>query len=130
MAARHGKPECMKLLVGAKANVDKARDNGHTPIHIAAHYDKPECVKLLVGAKADMDKTSANDGFTPLHFAVKIGNVEILKLLIDAKACVHITNHSNMTPMHMRKRLGLGKKMKFVTHYSVLRRILTPLKQC
>ena len=67
------------MLIGAKADVDKAiTDGGCTPVYIAAQNGKAECLQLLINAKADVDKAKHN-GCTPVYIAVQIGQTECLQ---------------------------------------------------
>jgi ankyrin repeat protein len=52
-------------LIEAGADVDKANNEGETPLFKAAHKGHEAVVKLLIAAKADVDKAD-NKGRTPL----------------------------------------------------------------
>ena len=52
-AARHGKLECVKLLLLYKANPNLAEQTGITALQDAARYEYPEICKLLLDAGAD-----------------------------------------------------------------------------
>ena len=59
IAAEKGQAECLQLLIGAKADVDKSRtDNGCNPAFAAAKEGQAECLQLLIRAKADLDKAT------------------------------------------------------------------------
>ena len=56
-------------------DVNRAADNGNTPLHVAAGFGDDKMVKLLVtarGVDVNVQNTSA-DGATPLHLAVLHG---------------------------------------------------------
>ena len=61
------------LLTEGKAEVDKATNDGATPLIVAAQEGRTEVVKLLLTeGKAEVDKTM-NDGQTPLYIAARNG---------------------------------------------------------
>ena len=80
-AAFKGHTECVKLLIEAKADVNKANEYGYTPLYWAALLGHTECVKLLIDAGADVNKKVNNWGHTPLHVAK---TEEIKRLLREA----------------------------------------------
>ena len=48
------------------ADINKASNNGQTPLHLAAMDDHKEVVEVLLTHGADVNK-AANNGRTPLH---------------------------------------------------------------
>eukprot|EP00959_Pyramimonas_sp_CCMP1952_P402093 8425867-Pyramimonas_sp.AAC.1 len=53
IAAQKGQVEALKVLVEAKANLDKANNNGATLVFIAEQKGQVETLKVLVEAKAN-----------------------------------------------------------------------------
>jgi ankyrin repeat protein len=51
--------EVVKTLLAAEADVNKADDDGETPLYWASHKGHLEVVKVLLAAEAEVDK--AND---------------------------------------------------------------------
>merc|ERR1712216_1045510 len=112
MTAQWGQAECLQLLIGAKADVDKARtDFGASPAYIAAEKGQAECMHLLIGAKADVDKALTDDGDTPTSIAAQNGYAECLKLLIRAKADIN-TNSKWGTPLKTVRTFSRTSKSK------------------
>ena len=65
------------------ADVNKARNDGATPLYIAAETGKRGMVRELIDAGADVDKADA-DGMTPLYIAKQKGhNVMVLMLIAE-----------------------------------------------
>ena len=68
MAAWNGHEAVVKALIEAGADVNKARDDGWTPLYTAASNGHEAVVKALIEAGADVNKAD-NDGKTPLYMA-------------------------------------------------------------
>ena len=47
MAAQEGHADCLRLLLEAGCDKDKAREDGGTPVSIAAHNGHVACLRLL-----------------------------------------------------------------------------------
>ena len=77
----------------------KARDDGKTPLHIAALYNSNrETIKFLTRVT---DVTARDcDGNTALHFAAmnRKGSAEIISILINARADKYAKNDAGKTP--------------------------------
>jgi len=83
-AAHSGHYHTVKRLIDAGADVNKALDNGATPLFIAAQQGHVEIVRALIDAGADVNK-ALDDGATPLFIAAQQGHVEIVRVLKDAR---------------------------------------------
>ena len=62
--------------------MDKATDDGATPLYVACHLGLPVIVGLLVSAGASVDKAAKN-GETPLFIACHQGLPNIVELLVS-----------------------------------------------
>ncbi len=83
-ASVEGHYEIVKLLLDAKADVNKARTtNGITPLFWASGEGHYEVVKLLLDAKADVNIKVEIEGkeYTVLSAAKEGGHTSIVKLL-------------------------------------------------
>jgi hypothetical protein len=100
-AARDGNIEAIKQHLDAGADVN-AKDDGWTPLHIAALNGRKEVAELLIANDADVNaKDVANE--TPLDFAIKA------KLFAPAAADDKYTK----TADHLRKHGGkTGEELK------------------
>jgi uncharacterized protein len=100
-SALHGvagedRPDMIRLLIAAGADVDARNVNGHTPLHLAAY---PDAVRALVDAGADLE-ARANDGGTPLHLAAETPDRgDVMAALLDAGAKVNAVNAKGRTPL-------------------------------
>ena len=61
--------------------VDKAKNNGATPLFVAAETGQERCVELLLGAGAKVDQ-AANNGGTPLLVAATIGDEKCVRRIV------------------------------------------------
>jgi ankyrin repeat protein len=98
-ALRVGYLEVAKCLLERGADVNKANDEGETPLYWASRNGHLEVVKTLLAAEAEVDKAD-NVGQTPLHSASYNGHVEVVKTLLAAEAEVDKTNILGGTPLH------------------------------
>ena len=74
-----------RLLVSSKADVDKAKDDGATPLFMASQNGHVDIVIFLLQNKADIDKADFA-GYTPLMIACERGHWDIVETLIEAGA--------------------------------------------
>ena len=74
----------MRFLEAQGAKVDVPRNDGATPLFVAAQYGHIEVLRFLVDAKADLN--TADYGNTPLAVAVHMGHGEVAALLRAAGA--------------------------------------------
>ena len=65
VAAVHGQPGAVDLLVEQGADVNRRFPDGNTTLHAAAFFGRNECVRRLLAHGADIDARN-DDGKTPL----------------------------------------------------------------
>jgi len=75
----------MRTLIDANADVNKATNEGATPLYIAANKGDGLVVLELIGAGADINKATY-DGLTPLYAATRLDHAPIVELLRDIGA--------------------------------------------
>ena len=87
MAAQEGRWAAVWLLLEkGKADVNKADNNGSTPLFITAYNGDTEVVRLLVEEdKANVNKAD-NDGVTPLLIAAQKCHKDIVSFLVEKGA--------------------------------------------
>ena len=71
--------------------MDKASNDGRSPLYWASYNGHLEVVKTLLAAGAEVDKANS-DGQTPLFWALHFGYTEIALLLREAE---HMYLHSS-----------------------------------
>ena len=67
-------------LIKAGADVNLARDDGTTPLHMAAQYGYEGCAAVLIQAGADVHRRT-DMGTTPIKLAIDNKHEKIAKLL-------------------------------------------------
>jgi ankyrin repeat protein len=82
IAAQNGHEAMVRALIEAGAGVNKARDDGATPLLIAAQRGHEAVVRALIEADADVSKARA-DGVMPLYMAAQKGHTAIVQILRD-----------------------------------------------
>ena len=100
-ACREGRVEDLRLLLAAGADVNKADNDGDTPLWIASSQGDVEVVKLLLAAPGIDVNLANNNGATPLFTASQEGRAEVVKLLLAAPGIdVNQANNDGETPLY------------------------------
>ena len=81
---RKAYPLCVCVLVSR-------RQNGYTPLHIAAKQNQMEVASCLLQSGATPNSESLQ-GITPLHLASQEGRPDMVALLISKQANVNLGN--------------------------------------
>ncbi|MCE3255469.1 MAG: hypothetical protein K0R25_963 [Rickettsiaceae bacterium] len=108
IAAAEGHYKYLEILVDRKANLDKANNDGVTPLFAASQNGHHKCVETLLTNelnKADPDKAK-NDGATPLFVASQMGHHECIKTLLEKGADPDKTTSSGATPLFIASQKG------------------------
>ncbi|OLQ14727.1 Enolase 2 [Symbiodinium microadriaticum] len=113
-ASEHGQSEVARLLLEAKADKDKAIENGATPLYTAAARGHLKVARLLLEANADKDKAT-HEGTTPLFIAAQNGELAVARFLLEAKADKDKAIDGGATPLHIAAASG---------HFKVTRLLL------
>uniref|UniRef100_K3WW17 Uncharacterized protein n=1 Tax=Globisporangium ultimum (strain ATCC 200006 / CBS 805.95 / DAOM BR144) TaxID=431595 RepID=K3WW17_GLOUD len=87
------------------AQVDKATNDGMTPLHGASMHGKIEMCTDLLAKNASVDIKNQT-GDTPLHLAVSNDHFGVVQALISAGAIVNVVNHTGDTPLIVAARHG------------------------
>ena len=69
-----------KMLMTSTKNPNAPRNDGTTPIFMAAQYNRIEVVKLLMDTTQNPN-APMNNGATPLYIAAKNNFIEVVQLL-------------------------------------------------
>jgi ankyrin repeat protein len=105
--------ECMRLMLAAGANVNRASEhNGETALHAVAGASDSEAVRMLLDYGANPNartkpgmktyglwRDARVRGETPLHRAAAWGSPEVIQLLLDAGADPTIRDANQDTPL-------------------------------
>ena len=76
--------ECVKALLGARADANILTSGKLTPLMLAAELGSPEVVQQLIHAGARVDFACQPGRGTPLHAAVQSNSIAVLKLLLES----------------------------------------------
>ncbi len=98
-AAERGNLEGLRMLLEAKAGPQQSRDNGMTPLMVAAQNGHAACVELLLAVKCTIKERRHDTDEGPLHMASQSGGPAMVTLLAAAKASVNEVNKAWATPL-------------------------------
>ena len=76
--------ECVKALLGARADANLLMSSKLTPLMLAAELGSPDVVQQLIHAGARVDFACQPGRGTPLHAAVQSNSIAVLKLLLKS----------------------------------------------
>nr|XP_025039493.1 ankyrin repeat domain-containing protein 27 isoform X2 [Pelodiscus sinensis] len=99
MAAMHGHPELVFLLLKHGANISAKNTNHAVPLHLACQKGHFQVVKRLMDCSAKPNKKDVH-GNTPLMYACLNGQHEIAALLLEHGASVNLSNSKGNTALH------------------------------
>ena len=84
------------------ADVNAARGDGITALHLAAEQGDVEAVQALIDAGADVGAGTRIGRYTPLHLAARGGHGVVVTLLLEAGADpLAATTNSGATALHL-----------------------------
>ena len=93
-------PLVHQLLHRDAAAIDLPRQDGWTPLHLAAFYGRLEVAELLVSHGADVNVMSTNAmANRPLHAAVAGRHLPVVELLLGHGADASASQHGGWTPL-------------------------------
>jgi ankyrin repeat protein len=110
IAIANGRKGLIATLISKGASVDiQDKQNGYTPLHVAAEYSDVDSVTTLLNAGASPNLVDRH-GNSPLWTAVfrsraSSNGFQILKLLLDAGANPGHRNKAGRSPLDMAKQL-------------------------
>eukprot|EP00892_Ulva_mutabilis_P007741 jgi/Ulvmu1/5339/UM022_0133.1 len=84
---------------GCGVCVNKADEDGWTPLLSAASGGHEGTIQLLLGAGADASAVNSTER-SALHYAASKGHVRVAQILIEAGASVNATDTVGATPLH------------------------------
>src|SRR5688572_2758797 len=118
-AADRGDLASVRTLLGQKADVNAAREDGLTALHAAVHADRLDIADALLRAGANV---TAKDryGLTPLYLASLNGNVALIQRLLDAGADANATNPGGETALMTATRTGAVPAMRLLLERGAL----------
>ena len=101
-AARDGQVEVVRSLLREGADVNAARGDGLTALHLAAEGGHRAVADALVAAGAAVDAGTRIGRYTPLHMAAEGGHGAVALRLLEAGADPNaVTTNSGVTALHL-----------------------------
>jgi len=100
-------------MIADGINVNKADDNGDTPLLMAARYERPATTDLLISSGAQLNARDRN-GRTALWIAARAGYIEVLDKLLLAGASVNVCDNNGVSAM----------LIAYVNNYEIYRKLL------
>ena len=100
-ALKNVSTEKIQSLIDQGYNVNQARADGVTILHVMVGRNRKDIVALLIKAGADVSAIDTGGGQSrALHTAAFRNHPEIVQLLIDAGADIDAKNKHGETPLH------------------------------
>ncbi|PYQ99574.1 MAG: hypothetical protein DMF97_10995, partial [Acidobacteria bacterium] len=85
-AARRHDATALQQLLKAGADVNGARGDGLTALHVAAAEGDTAIAQMLIAAGANVHASTVLIGSTPLHLAAKQGQAGVVSMLLESGA--------------------------------------------
>jgi ankyrin repeat protein len=89
------------VLLEHGADINKAQNDGCTPLHMASQQGHVDVVRVLLEQGADINKAK-NNGCTPLFMASQDGHVDVVRVLLEQGADITKT-WDNKTPLQIAR---------------------------
>jgi ankyrin repeat protein len=112
------RPDLVKRLLDAGADVSLPGEDRITPLHQAVEYDNEEIVSILLERGADV---GARDGLeeTPVHWAAWTGHHRTGKLLLKAGGDPLLPNGGGFSPLDLAKMQSHDTVIKLFSNRDV-----------
>ena len=92
-------PDLLKVLLGAKPNLEIVDAEGLTPLQRAVLKPDTTKAELLLDAGADPNVVYEREGKTPLFWALEKKNKRMVELLLAHKANVNLISNQGVAPL-------------------------------
>ena len=110
-AARAGDAAAVRALLQTGAEVNAARGDGITALHLAAEHGHAEAARTLLDAGAAVERGTRIGHYTPLHLAARGGHGDVVALLLGAGADpLAVTTSSGATALHLASAAVGGQR--------------------
>jgi len=104
-ASRQGSLSAMKLLLQARASLERRDDQGRTALHHAVEAGHIETVSALHQYKASF-KAKNYDGVALLHLAVRLDDAQLVQMLVAAECSLEQKDSDGLTPVQVAAQRG------------------------
>ena len=94
--------------------INRANNNGETPLHSAAKSGHLDILKFILKNIQEDKNPKDNVGFTPLHYAAICSNLEIFKFIVQIDENANPVKGSGILPYHCALYLEDEEICKFI----------------
>ena len=101
IAAKYNHVKIYEEMVTRLEDVNPAKTNGETPLHIAAKFGHEAIVSVIVENVEDNDNHPDKQGITPLHISVKQGFTNVTGILLSSASDKNPVDVNKITPLHL-----------------------------
>jgi ankyrin repeat protein len=108
-AAARGDLDMVRQLLKSGADVNSARADGVSALHLAASAGKLEIARVLMTAGANVGASTMLLGTRPLHMAAENGHADVVDLLLARGADPNAANRLGTTALMLAARSGDAK---------------------
>ncbi|XP_077482055.1 ankyrin repeat and SOCS box protein 3 [Stigmatopora argus] len=105
LAAKHGHLHAVRLLLKARANIDKQTNDLSCPLYAAVDDGHEDVVRFLVDKGASVNRPHTASRWTCLHQAVYRGHVDIVRILMGS-ADLEAGDDYQITPLSLAAQYG------------------------
>ncbi|MGI2298626.1 ankyrin repeat domain-containing protein [Candidatus Cardinium hertigii] len=95
----------------------KYKEDGSTPLYLAAFHGHIEIVKLLLETPRIQVNLQNKSGCTPLHAAALFNHVEVIKILLsDPRTDVNAKSNLGKTALDIAQQFGHDLSVHIIKH--------------
>jgi len=110
-AVARGDLGAVRQLLKAGADVNPARADGVSALHLAASAGNVEIARVLITAGANATSATTLLGWKPLHMAAQNGHADMVDLLIARGADPNVADTLGTTPLMLAAQAGSAKTL-------------------
>ena len=112
--AAYGNYNLMKFISQSQEKdiFNTPKNDGWTPIHLAAANGKAEMFKFMASNVENPNAPMSADGMTPIHLAAYWGHIEIVKFMGTQVGNPNIPNFDGKTPIDLAAEEGRIQVLK------------------
>lgn len=106
MAARHSKPQTVRLVIEQGGRVADKDEEGNTPLHFAAESGNKDAARVLLHHGASITDRN-NTGLSPLHVGAKNSHDGLVSILLQHTSMVDMPTTTGVrTALHIASSQG------------------------
>ena len=110
--AAYGSYNLMKFISPQEDNFNVPKNDGWTPLHLAAANGKAEMFKYMASNVEKPNAPMPDDGMTPIHLAAFWGHIEIVNFMAPKEENPNVPNFDGKTPIDLAAEEGRIQVLK------------------